>query len=64
MKQLDGIAAAQIELEAARRSANNSDESQRRISDAERLVAEGADKPFLAVLFYDIRNGMIFGAYG
>ncbi|NWD82501.1 hypothetical protein HX891_19130 [Pseudomonas reactans] len=64
VKQLDGIASAQIELEAARRNANDSGDSQRRISDAERLVAEGADKPFLAVLFDDVRNGMIFGAYG
>ncbi|HCE6398425.1 TPA: hypothetical protein NHO20_006001 [Pseudomonas aeruginosa] len=64
VKQLDGVAVAQIELEAARREANDSSDSQRRIREAERLVAEGADKPFLAVFFDDARNGMIFGAYG
>ncbi|KYO84087.1 WD40/YVTN/BNR-like repeat-containing protein [Pseudomonas aeruginosa] len=64
VKQLDGLVAAQIELQAARSASNDSSSSQRRLREAERLLADGADKPFLTVLFKDARNGMVFGAYG
>lgn len=34
------------------------------LAEAERLVAEGPDKPFLSMHFKDARNGMVIGAYG
>lgn len=58
-KQLDGAQAAQIELASARR-----DGDARRLRDAERMLAEGADKPLLDVLFGDADNGVVVGAYG
>lgn len=63
---LDGSKAAALELESARRAARNeaSDAASRRLRDAERLVREGADKPFLAVRFIDARRGVVAGAYG
>ncbi|MFY9812125.1 WD40/YVTN/BNR-like repeat-containing protein [Aquabacterium sp.] len=58
VKLFDGRQAAQRLLEAARASADP-----RALGDAERLVAEGADKPFLDVHFFDERNGIVVGAY-
>ncbi|MGQ7814389.1 WD40/YVTN/BNR-like repeat-containing protein [Metapseudomonas furukawaii] len=58
-KQLDGLQAARLMLEAAKRSGN-----ERALKSAEWLVADGADKPFLDVLFQDAQRGMIIGAYG
>lgn len=58
-KQLDGLQAARLMLEAAKGSGN-----ERALKSAERLVADGADKPFLDVLFQDAQRGMIIGAYG
>ena len=58
-RQLDGLAAAQLELQAA---ALTSDE--RRKNNAERLVSEGADKPWLDLLFTDAQHGWLVGAYG
>lgn len=57
--QLDGMQAAAIELRAAERS-----EDARRLASAQRLSADGADKPLLAVNFSDANNGMVVGAYG
>jgi photosystem II stability/assembly factor-like uncharacterized protein len=34
------------------------------VEDAERLVADGPDKPFLDLYFSDRRNGYVVGAYG
>ncbi|WP_434765936.1 WD40/YVTN/BNR-like repeat-containing protein [Pseudomonas triticicola] len=65
--QLDGRRAAQLELDAARTqaaSAGDTDAAEARVQTAERLVAEGADKPFLALKFSDARHGLIVGAYG
>ena len=63
--QLDGRRAAQLELDAAQRSANEtSGDPAQRLSVAQRLVADGADKPFLALSFSDARHGVIVGAYG
>ncbi|MED7669792.1 BNR domain-containing protein [Pseudomonas moraviensis subsp. stanleyae] len=65
--QLDGRRAAQLELDAARAEAayaTASDADAARVQNAERLVAEGADKPFLALKFSDARHGLIVGAYG
>lgn len=59
IKQLDGIQAARLMLEAAKHSGN-----ERALKTAEWLVADGADKPFLDVLFQDAQRGMVIGAYG
>jgi len=57
--RLDGRAVAQVELGAAKQSGDA-----RRIADAERLVADGPDKPFLDVHFDDANKGYAVGAYG
>ncbi|UZD98317.1 YCF48-related protein [Pseudomonas corrugata] len=59
VKQLDGGAAAQLALVAAQQGDDAS-----RVKDAERLVADGPDKPFLDLYFSDRRNGYVVGAYG
>jgi photosystem II stability/assembly factor-like uncharacterized protein len=65
--QLDGVRVAQLELEAAKAeqaTAANPDDALARVQSAERLVADGADKPFLALQFIDAHRGLIVGAYG
>ncbi|HMN43790.1 MAG TPA: YCF48-related protein [Povalibacter sp.] len=57
--QLDGRAAAQIELNAARAS-----DDARRIALARQLVSDGPDKPLLGVHFWNERRGFVIGAYG
>ncbi|MGJ7512864.1 WD40/YVTN/BNR-like repeat-containing protein [Pseudomonas baetica] len=57
--QLDGKQAAAIELKAAEYSGNSS-----RIAAAQRLSADGADKPLLVVNFVDAKHGVALGAYG
>lgn len=64
VKRLDGGQAAQIELEAAKAADDGSGAARRRVVDAERLVADGADKPFLDVYFRDETHGLVVGAYG
>lgn len=59
---LDGDTAAQIELAAAKNDKTEFSES--RLRKAQRLVNEGADKPFLSVSFLDKYRGIIVGAYG
>lgn len=64
-KQLDGGQAAQIELAAAQASANDNDSaSSLRLREAERLVHDGPDKPFLDAWFEGQEHGVIVGAYG
>lgn len=65
-KQLDGEQAARLELETAQRahSAQPGERSQQQLESAQLLFEEGPDKPFLAVHFFDERQGMILGAYG
>lgn len=73
-KQLDGVRAAQLVLAAAQAatpaagSANagaaTGDRAARRLRDAERLVADGPDKPLLDVYFANEREGVAVGAYG
>jgi photosystem II stability/assembly factor-like uncharacterized protein len=60
-RQLDGVQAARIELETTQADPNAS-EDQRKT--AQRLVKEGADKPFLDVHFFDAQHGLVVGAYG
>lgn len=58
-RQFDGRKGAQLELDAARASADP-----RRIGRGEQLVADGPDKPLLAVHFWNPRRGFAIGAYG
>jgi photosystem II stability/assembly factor-like uncharacterized protein len=60
-KQLDGRQAAQIMLDGA---LAQGEAGERMVAEAQRLVAEGADKPFFDVHFFDDRRGIIVGAYG
>lgn len=64
--QLDGRQAAALELAAAQAAAKASPQeaAQRRLASAERLVADGPDKPWLALQFSDARHGLVVGAYG
>lgn len=67
VKQLDGQQAAALERDAAQANAtaNAGDATvQRRLADAQRLVADGADKPLLALHFLDARRGLVVGAFG
>ncbi|MBH3430311.1 WD40/YVTN/BNR-like repeat-containing protein [Pseudomonas alkylphenolica] len=57
--QLDGKQAAALELQAAERT-----DDSRRFAAAQRLLADGADKPLLAMSFADARHGLVLGAYG
>ncbi|WP_238042921.1 WD40/YVTN/BNR-like repeat-containing protein [Pseudomonas sp. MMS21 TM103] len=65
--QLTGVQAAEIELKAAQDDkaiAADTEAADMRISNAERLVADGADKPFLALHFLDAKHGLVVGSYG
>lgn len=64
-KRLEGARAAAIELSAAM-AANNPPNKQgdRRVREAERLIKDGPDKPFLDVHFFDEQRGLVVGAYG
>lgn len=64
--QLDGQRAAGLELVEAQKAveATASDDTQQRLAAAKRMVADGADKPFLALNFSDAEHGMVVGAYG
>lgn len=57
--QFDGIKAAEMELVAAERSGDP-----RQINNAQQLVTDGADKPWLALHFVNEREGLVAGAYG
>ena len=67
-RQLDGRAAAAIELEAAQKQAEQNgippEAPDQRLMLARMLVNEGPDKPFLALHFLDEKTGFIIGAYG
>ncbi|MES2258042.1 MAG: YCF48-related protein [Pseudomonadota bacterium] len=57
-RQLDGVRAARLlQQDAQARNAP------RAIREAERMIAEGADKPLLALHFYDRARGIVVGAY-
>jgi photosystem II stability/assembly factor-like uncharacterized protein len=63
--QLEGKRAAQIALAAtvAAESAGQPDAAKRKQA-AQRLVADGPDKPLFDVRFADAQNGLVVGAYG
>lgn len=58
-RRLDGRRVAQLALEDAKASGDAA-----RLRDAERLVADGPDKPLLDVLAWDARRMLVVGAYG
>jgi photosystem II stability/assembly factor-like uncharacterized protein len=57
-KQLDGAQAAKLAFDAAEKSGDA-----RALQDAERLMADGADKPFFDICQLDERTLFIVGAY-
>jgi len=59
VRKLDGRRIAQLALDAAR-AANDP----LALKEAERLLAEGADKPLLDALMLDARRWVVVGAYG
>lgn len=65
LRQLDGLKAAQIVAENARAlAAAGGDGAARHLREAEGLLQDGPDKPFLGVYFADAKQGWIVGAYG
>lgn len=66
-RQLDGAQAAQLMLRDAQAQAAAADGGAERgaayLAEAQRMVADGPDKPFLALHFSDARNGIVVGAY-
>ncbi|HEU0201721.1 MAG TPA: YCF48-related protein [Burkholderiaceae bacterium] len=58
-RRLDGKQAAQIALDAARAAGDTT-----LLKNAELLVADGPDKPFLDVLMFDAQKILVVGAYG
>lgn len=60
-RQLDGLQAATLEMAAVQADPQASDEHRKQ---AQRLLDQGADKPFLDVRFFDRQNGLVVGAYG
>jgi photosystem II stability/assembly factor-like uncharacterized protein len=67
-KQLDGLAAASMALESAKAVAalKGPDDAAaaQMLGNAELLVADGADKPFLDLNFKNDREGIVLGSYG
>lgn len=60
--QFDGQRAARKTLDAA--EADTGPNAEERLAEAQRLVDEGPDKPFLDLHFFDNRRGIVVGAYG
>lgn len=58
-RRLDGRAIARLALDAARAGGNDA-----AIREAERLVADGPDKPLLDALMLDAQRALVVGAYG
>lgn len=70
-RQLDGAGAAELALVEARTRMQGSPDQKgatndptRLLANAERLVAEGADKPFFSIWFTNANRGTAVGAYG
>jgi photosystem II stability/assembly factor-like uncharacterized protein len=58
-RRLGGRQAAQVALAAARASGDPA-----QVAAAERLVADGADKPFFDAVLFDAQRFLVVGAYG
>ncbi|MGB0747644.1 MAG: WD40/YVTN/BNR-like repeat-containing protein [Magnetospiraceae bacterium] len=64
-KQLDGVQAADLALQEAKElEAAGAEGAERALRNAEYLIADGPDKPFLNVHFKDSQTGWAVGAYG
>ncbi|MFH0728728.1 MAG: YCF48-related protein [Pseudomonadota bacterium] len=67
IKSLDGIQAAALIMKAVTQKAQTgesaSEQMEKEIAVAQRLVDEGPDKPFLDIYFENDQNGYIIGAY-
>lgn len=66
-KQLDGRQASQLAVEDARRRAQEAGDdpvAARALEQAEWLVEDGPDKPFLDLHFHDAQEGFVVGAFG
>lgn len=65
IRQLDGRQAAQVILDDAKRRAEAHEEgAAAALRNAQYLVSDGPDKPFLGLRFVDELNGYVVGAYG
>lgn len=63
--RMDGSQAAQLVLQGAReQQAQGLEGAERAVRNAEFLVEDGPDKPFLDIVFADRANGYMVGAYG
>lgn len=66
-RQLDGVVAARLALEAAeahaKRAGPEDEAAQRELQAAQYLVDDGPDKPFLDLAFTDDQHGFVVGAY-
>ena len=58
-RRLDGKRMAQLALDAAQASGDAT-----RLKEAQRLVADGADKPLLDLELFDAKHALVVGAYG
>lgn len=67
-RQLDGRTAAKLAVEVAQANADHAGASnaaaQRALTDAQRLLSDGPDKPFLDLYFENEKSGYVVGAYG
>jgi photosystem II stability/assembly factor-like uncharacterized protein len=66
-RQLEGLTVAQMALENAQAQADadpDDFDAQAMVNNAQLLVEDGPDKPFLDLYFKNDREGMIIGAYG
>jgi photosystem II stability/assembly factor-like uncharacterized protein len=67
-RQLDGITLAKLAVESAQSLVDSSgakkDGAQKLLADAQRLVTDGPDKPFLSLYFENETTGYVVGAYG
>lgn len=62
--QLDGRIAAALALDHAHKAATADPRAVAALRAAGRLVADGPDKPFLTLHFFDEREGFVAGAFG
>lgn len=60
--RLDGRRLAQLALDAAKAAGDATRAT--RVRDAERLAADGPDKPFLDIVTWDAQRWLVVGAYG
>lgn len=63
-KQLDGFAAAQLVLAKARAMPADNPTARRQLAEAQRLVNDGADKPFFDLYAESGEVALVVGAYG